>query len=440
MPYEAFFFLLLILLIGGTQAQACTTNGGDSPNVPCIFPFRFNGVTYNQCALDSDGYWCSTKVNSSGEHIGGQGNWGTCSESCPKTTVDCSRDENKVTLRVDVEFRELPLRKVYHYIEKISATDSFKKSYRNLDTSAEVEGSYKLFSARAKVTYNQITEKVSRLKTFEKTIREDLTEYQKGTYQIVRDITSQVEINGNLATMVETKFVDSIPISQHNSPAQLYQKAKDEINRRYGGSKRGSINGATYTESTCIKKKVKFSVHSVDPELIWNDKSSGGRYDFSCWGPGYYPGNSGYYPIGHFGNGAYQKPQRAYVLSLSEPSWTGILKRPTGFNRIWKDSGSGASLDGSFWSVGCPLGYQSLSDVCRRGYDEPDIYSVWCINDRFLESDHHDNLIWNDRGTGAYSDVDINGGQSELTKELVSATTERGSTKYLRKIKSTYLS
>ena len=41
---------------------------------------------YNQCALDTDGYWCSTKVNSSGQHIGGQGNWGTCSESCPKTT------------------------------------------------------------------------------------------------------------------------------------------------------------------------------------------------------------------------------------------------------------------------------------------------------------------------------------------------------------------
>ena len=61
----------------------CNTVSGPSANMPCIFPFRFRGVTYNECALDSDGYWCSTAVDAAGDHIGGQGNWGICSQDCP---------------------------------------------------------------------------------------------------------------------------------------------------------------------------------------------------------------------------------------------------------------------------------------------------------------------------------------------------------------------
>ena len=59
----------------------CRTNGGKTPNLPCVFPFIFDGQTYNECALDSDGYWCSTKVESNSTHI--KGNWGTCSHECP---------------------------------------------------------------------------------------------------------------------------------------------------------------------------------------------------------------------------------------------------------------------------------------------------------------------------------------------------------------------
>ena len=28
-------------------------------------------------------YWCSTKVDDQLEHVGGQGNWGFCRQSCP---------------------------------------------------------------------------------------------------------------------------------------------------------------------------------------------------------------------------------------------------------------------------------------------------------------------------------------------------------------------
>ena len=65
----------------------CITIAGPSVHVQCIFPFEFNGKVYYDCALDSDGYWCSTKVDSTGTHIGGQGNWGTCGQDCMKGKI-----------------------------------------------------------------------------------------------------------------------------------------------------------------------------------------------------------------------------------------------------------------------------------------------------------------------------------------------------------------
>ena len=66
-------------------SQDCTTEWGPSSNMKCVFPFIFGKTTYNKCKYDSEyGYWCSTKVDSSGIHIGSQGNWGTCNANCPK--------------------------------------------------------------------------------------------------------------------------------------------------------------------------------------------------------------------------------------------------------------------------------------------------------------------------------------------------------------------
>ena len=57
-------------------------------NVPCLFPFTFDGKTYDACTdeTDPDGrFWCSTKVDRSGNHI--INNWGYCSDECVATTI-----------------------------------------------------------------------------------------------------------------------------------------------------------------------------------------------------------------------------------------------------------------------------------------------------------------------------------------------------------------
>lgn len=74
-------------------AKVCVTVSGASPNLPCIFPFRFNGVTHNKCTWDQAHLtehkaWCSTLVDGTGHHVGGQGKWGNCGAGCPIPTDD----------------------------------------------------------------------------------------------------------------------------------------------------------------------------------------------------------------------------------------------------------------------------------------------------------------------------------------------------------------
>jgi len=66
----------------------CITDSGASAHKPCIFPFKFNGVTYDGCTwvsshLTEHKPWCSTMVDETGHHIGGMGKWGNCAPGCP---------------------------------------------------------------------------------------------------------------------------------------------------------------------------------------------------------------------------------------------------------------------------------------------------------------------------------------------------------------------
>ena len=44
------------------NCEVVTVSGPDTGS-PCIFPFTFQGVTYTECAEDTDGKWCSTEVD-----------------------------------------------------------------------------------------------------------------------------------------------------------------------------------------------------------------------------------------------------------------------------------------------------------------------------------------------------------------------------------------
>ena len=46
--------------------------------------------------------------------------------------------------------------------------------------------------------------------------------------------------------------------------------------------------------------------------------------------------------------------------------------------------------------------------------------NFWCINEKYLEDDPRNVVIWNDKGSGALFDVQIHGGETNHTKALIS--------------------
>ena len=68
------------------ESGECIIKGGNHTEIPCIFPFLWNGKKYNSCIFKKGGSWCSTKVDKDGKHM--QMFWGKCPRNCKvdKTT------------------------------------------------------------------------------------------------------------------------------------------------------------------------------------------------------------------------------------------------------------------------------------------------------------------------------------------------------------------
>ena len=57
--------------------------GGNRPNQQCMFPFIYDGTSYDECTTtDNNGIpWCSTKISPAGDFLAGE--WGNCGIDCP---------------------------------------------------------------------------------------------------------------------------------------------------------------------------------------------------------------------------------------------------------------------------------------------------------------------------------------------------------------------
>lgn len=83
----------LILLSLQTEARRCRQTNGEGPqkDTPCYFPFIYKRKVLNECTdlSDPDGkFWCSTKVDDQGKHVGGADQWGYCDDNCDEYGPD----------------------------------------------------------------------------------------------------------------------------------------------------------------------------------------------------------------------------------------------------------------------------------------------------------------------------------------------------------------
>merc|ERR1712170_147290 len=64
---------------------SCTTSSGPESGKACVFPFRYNGVVYSECAtVDQSSAWCSTEVDAGGNFVANK--YGFCPSTCPSSS------------------------------------------------------------------------------------------------------------------------------------------------------------------------------------------------------------------------------------------------------------------------------------------------------------------------------------------------------------------
>ena len=139
---------------------------------------------------------------------------------------------------------------------------------------------------------------------------------------------------------------------------------------------------------------------------VWNDKGSGADRDGAFYRPRL---PEGFFSIGDYGQSNYNTPRRAVVVvkAINDDPRDPLLKPPVDYALIWKDTGSGASKDGSFWQPVPPDGYVCIGSVVQHGYSKPHRPDYRCLRYDQVERGEIAGLIWNDRGSGADRDVEI---------------------------------
>ena len=149
-------------------------------------------------------------------------------------------------MRILVEHTQQPLVKASSYRKVINTSDSFNSSYKNTSGSFSGKGSagFGLFSGSVDAAFKHVISNVSSLKTLSYTEESSTTEFNPNFLQIIREVTNEAMINGEVAKTVETKIVDSTPIGKPLTPKELQKKSEGYIKMYDNGSGNGISLGS----------------------------------------------------------------------------------------------------------------------------------------------------------------------------------------------------
>jgi len=139
---------------------------------------------------------------------------------------------------------------------------------------------------------------------------------------------------------------------------------------------------------------------------IWQDKGSGANDNVIIWRP---KPPSGYTNIGDYATqGSYSGTPSQYTPVTYIKNTSPFVKNVADYQRIWKDSGSGADWDGSIWRpISNDGNYVALGYAGARDHDKKPHGALKLVNKNYLSrlGAGIEKTIWNDRGSGADKDV-----------------------------------
>ena len=151
----------------------------------------------------------------------------------------------------------------------------------------------------------------------------------------------------------------------------------------------------------------KLTIQFAEPtDLVWNDVGSGADEDGSFWTVN--DPNDGFSLLSDVACGQpneYKHPCDQIVLVKAEDDQNSILQKPLSVTQIWNDKGSGADSDVAIYRLNPANGYYCLGMVAVNSYDIlPDLDRYRCVRNDYVDEVKLQGLIWSDKGSGADKD------------------------------------
>lgn len=152
---------------------------------------------------------------------------------------------------------------------------------------------------------------------------------------------------------------------------------------------------------------IKLAVKSVT-QFSWkyNDSGTDADDDLSIWRPDltHAQFSDGYYSLGDVSMSSHTRPKLAFAVKAIASD---ALKKPTGYDEVWNDSGSGGDYDVKFWQPIAPSGYTCLGHVAVGSYSQtPDRDWIRCVKTDYLKAGSY-TKVWDDTGSGADDDAGV---------------------------------
>ena len=137
--------------------------------------------------------------------------------------------------------------------KEITSSKSYRNEYNSFDTSASLSGGFKGFSASASAAYGEVNRLVTSSQEDHYIKREQKTTYNPLDYQIQREVSTRIQIDGKIAKYLEKRYVDSTSRGQKWNRTQLQTASENYLKNRFYGEN-DKIRGSTYKIETCVKE------------------------------------------------------------------------------------------------------------------------------------------------------------------------------------------
>jgi hypothetical protein len=156
----------------------------------------------------------------------------------------------------------------------------------------------------------------------------------------------------------------------------------------------GSVPPATAAApSGTVRVEYRYACNML---LRWQDKGSGGPRDLALFQAEPEPG---FFIVGGSAQSNYD---RADDCALTLRADGNLLVPPAGWDRVWKDKGTGAHMDGSIWRARSPdADHVCLGDVGQTGKEQPTVSQYRCVHRCLVYSSRPAAPLWTTENTGA---------------------------------------